>query len=922
MASFTDNPNGPQFTPYIQQLPVEAMVNVGTQKQAQYDQGYQKIQANIDQIAGMDVVRDVDKAYLQSKLNTLQGDLRGVAAGDFSNYQLVNSVGGMVTKIGKDKNIQNAVGSTANYRAQAAKLQKDVEEGKSNPANTDYFQKHANAWLNSTNVNDKYTGQYIPNFDVFKFAKETFDAVKPDGYSFDQLYITDANGVPKTDRLGRPIASPMMKRLEKEGVFPDKVRQTLNQIFADPRVDQQLSISGEYALKQRSPEMLSGMIIAQKDQLVGDLTEQMNLLNLQKNTGKNVQNEIDQIKLAIENTKSKYDDYSKAALNNPDAVRAIMYKDEVRNNYTSMFSWTKSKEQTLDSPLWNANFKLSQEANRVAEFNQKMALDKEKFNFDKQAKGVELNLKAKELSLKGGPNGSVDAKQEFMPTDDLQYLDVFEKSYENSAENYKQTSNAFVYTMVLKTPENDAKLEALVRAGNTKEASLDILMKKNIRDKYTNQGITPDEETVNKEFAEQKSKWEIEAITAINKMTPADKEKNPDVSDSYNSYTKAKKEFTKDSEVQKEAELRAKARIGEDNSKVLDVASYKIAPVKVNIDGKSIDVSAKNMHDAVIYSKYLTGGIFQDEGIKKKAQESKDRLISEGKGDVIEYVENNVRELMMYNPKAKAPTGRFDEPQEAFHNPAFIKEFSKLFKNVDSEAFNIALKAKSDVIKEMGYTVSPKLRSDLLTGNVEEDRNLSTKVLNTAGNYSTNSQNLSPDFDYAKIEEIINSKATAKPFELKIRKDDVSGEVQSEIVFYGADGKRAAGMVITEEEANSFGKDLSGIYESQETKIIRNRMNASPLGSTSIGNPKDISTYVSGDAYFEKSDFPNLNKTNFDVKANLIKQNGLIYPVVYVTDGITTPEPRVLPGQPDVGQAVDKLKSMTPSFINSLLNEK
>src|SRR5688572_13390869 len=107
MANFTDTRLQP-FTPYVEQLPIEAMVNVGRTKQAQYDQGIEKIQSQIDNVAGMDIVRDIDRKYLQSRLNQLGGNLKKVAAGDFSNYQLVNSVGGMVSQIGRDPNIQSA----------------------------------------------------------------------------------------------------------------------------------------------------------------------------------------------------------------------------------------------------------------------------------------------------------------------------------------------------------------------------------------------------------------------------------------------------------------------------------------------------------------------------------------------------------------------------------------------------------------------------------------------------------------------------------------------------------------------------------------------------------------------------------------------------------------------------------------------
>ena len=105
MASFKDII--PQFTPYIQQLPVEDMVQVGMHKQQLYDQGVQKIQSQIDNIAGLDIIHDSDRAYLQSKLDELTTNLRGVAAGDFSDQNLVNSVSGMTSQLIKDKNIQN-----------------------------------------------------------------------------------------------------------------------------------------------------------------------------------------------------------------------------------------------------------------------------------------------------------------------------------------------------------------------------------------------------------------------------------------------------------------------------------------------------------------------------------------------------------------------------------------------------------------------------------------------------------------------------------------------------------------------------------------------------------------------------------------------------------------------------------------------
>ena len=110
MASFTDQIS--QFNPYIQELPVEAMAQVGMAKQAQYDQGVRKVQNYVDRVAGLEIAKPQHKQYLQSKMDELGNRLKTVAAGDFSNQQLVNSVSGMTGQIIKDPIIQNAVYST------------------------------------------------------------------------------------------------------------------------------------------------------------------------------------------------------------------------------------------------------------------------------------------------------------------------------------------------------------------------------------------------------------------------------------------------------------------------------------------------------------------------------------------------------------------------------------------------------------------------------------------------------------------------------------------------------------------------------------------------------------------------------------------------------------------------------------------
>ena len=194
MASFTDSI--PQFNPYVQQLPIEAMVTVGMEKQKRYDEGIQKIQTSIDNIAGLDVFNDVDKAYLQSKLNQLGNDLKVVSAGDFSNFQLVNSVNGMTNQIAKDKNIQNAVSSTAKLRKEQARREKAIQEGKSSPENDWFFNNQIFAYSQSTTPGESFNGEYFAYHDVDKKLRGLAADLQKAGFdvSTDNIWVRDSSG--------------------------------------------------------------------------------------------------------------------------------------------------------------------------------------------------------------------------------------------------------------------------------------------------------------------------------------------------------------------------------------------------------------------------------------------------------------------------------------------------------------------------------------------------------------------------------------------------------------------------------------------------------------------------------------------------------------------------------------------------------
>lgn len=243
MASYTDTIS--KFNPYIAQQPVDAMVQVGMYKQQKYDEGVQKIQGYIDNIAGIDVIKDEHKNYLQSKLNELGSNLKKVAASDFSNNQLVNSVGGMATQIIKDPSIQNAVYSTQKVRQGQSDMEAARKAGKSGPSNEWDFNSQLNSWLNDKDIHTRFGGSFVEYTDYNKKLRDIADKVHEIDNTVEIPYQRDAAGNVKVDTKGRPMIDDAMLKITTKGKPAEKILNMFHDSL-DENDKRQLSIDGRY----------------------------------------------------------------------------------------------------------------------------------------------------------------------------------------------------------------------------------------------------------------------------------------------------------------------------------------------------------------------------------------------------------------------------------------------------------------------------------------------------------------------------------------------------------------------------------------------------------------------------------------------------------------------------------------------------
>ena len=410
MASYTDAIS--TFNPYVSQLPIiEEMSKVGMERQAKYDQGIQKIQGHIDNVAGMDIYKDVDKAVLQSKLNQLGSDLRKVAASDFSNFQLVNSVGGMATQIIKDPIIQNAVSSTATYKKQAAEMEKAIKEGKSSQANIYDFTEKAGKWMNSTKPGEKFSDRYTQYTDVNKKWLDVLKVLHPNLKEGDIPYEID----PTTGKPDYNKISAAMQRVSKENVSAAQIENALRSSLSPDDLNQ-LSINAKYDFRGATPESLIKYstknyesAVTATDKYIAHL-EGVARLNASNPTMRDkALDTIDEQKQRRLTLKTNYDESVKLANENPDAAKFLLYKNGAISEFANAFSWESEKMQVIDNPVLNS-----------AHWEKTYALDKSKFNLSVKAenfsewKGREevqlgkdnLSLKMQELAIK--TRGNVD----------------------------------------------------------------------------------------------------------------------------------------------------------------------------------------------------------------------------------------------------------------------------------------------------------------------------------------------------------------------------------------------------------------------------------------------------------------------------------------------------------------------------------
>lgn len=875
MASFKDKV--PQFNPYVAQQPVEAMATVGMKKQQQYDHNLQKIQQTVSQIAGLSVAKDVDKEYLQKQIGTLNNKLKGFAGGDFSSNNLTSSVRGMVGGIANDEIIQSAVSSTQKYQDQVKIMKKAQKDGTLTPDNEFHFQKQASQWFSDPTEGADFSGQYVPHFDVLEYTREVFDDVKPDGMTYDEIFSgVDENGV--------PTMSAAMKRMKKEGIMPEKAMTVVNQVFNDPRVKQQLKISGEYNYQGYDSMALQQKLVNNEAKAITALNAEKEALLVRKSMGDDVQAQLDAIDDQKTLVSTSTTNLSEIAQENPDAVRGYLYTEESRMRYTDMFSNVTTSETFEKNEIWWGDFAVLKEANVNARHNEEMGLKRDEFDWKKITDTWAAEDRRAALTIEAGANQAPTTPGE--PTQHSSAFDLVafqDNQFEQKTKTYLSKTNELIWEGLLMEDNYDDYQLMLNDGASPDEAIAAIVATKAMEEGYTTEVQNADGSI---SVVPNIAAYQNEKANKIKNII----EKEPDkkqLTKLYSEYYTAERDYVEEKAVIDEQYAKYDAEM-----KKAGIVSQEEA--RVEFDGQEFVLSPDNLLDFAIVRDSGNKITFTAEGIEKKraAKRAESRLKAKFPAELVRNIINVPRSgvsglgVSTQLPSGLRPGttglagGTVVSGIAALFGPdnSYIDKINLLGDQLEDVDFTDAVASRYEDIKKR-YGIDPNMTFKLFGEETKVNKGQARKVKEIAASFRGTSGdylNLSETFD----EFVKNLDASENPEELNLNLFTTTNELGEKAGYIDLDGK--TGMYINWKQVLKLRPDLKNSFMSAPVNNLTSYMNEHG-GSTSKGNPREASTYRNGGGYFKAFSFPGMvGNSEVSVQANLVNNSsGGVDPYIY-----------------------------------------
>ena len=425
-----------------EKLDISTLGNAMTYKQQNYDVNTAQTQQLINQYAGTDLLRDIDKQYFGERLNTLVKYINESGTRDWSRKSVANEIQNYVSTA-LDKNVMNAIASTQSFRKQQAEIE-DIKKNKPDlysMQNEWFATQDYERYMKSGVVGDTYKAQsYVPYTDVTKEILKNADFYKQFGA---EVRYDVVGGNAYFTQLGKT-----------ETLSPEEAKNLIAMTLGD-KGKTQLMIDGLYnykgikdvnVVRQQYTDALSN----QKNQYQSQIESTTALMAGASKKEKEALNRnlqaYKQKAGEIENSITNSDKLSR------DSMIYTMHSSNFLNQWGNAMSYKKVTDLTIDdsgyktakfnwdvkSDIWDQKFKKDQAEIEQIRWQQeydlknKIAITKGEIdsNGNPIIRGINPNIAVTENSL--------TTKDDVKAIDPVGIINEFGRDYDNAAILVKQ----------------------------------------------------------------------------------------------------------------------------------------------------------------------------------------------------------------------------------------------------------------------------------------------------------------------------------------------------------------------------------------------------------------------------------------------------------------------------------------------------
>lgn len=369
-----------------EKLDISALGKAMQYKQQMYDTNVAQTQQLVNQYAGTDLLRDVDKQYFGERLNTIVNYINESGTRDWSRRNVASDIQNYASNA-LDRNVMAAISSTQSYRKQMLEIE-DFKKNKPDQysmQNEWFATRDMERYMRENKIGDSYRAQsYTPYTDVKALLLENSKYLKDFGVEY---HVDPIGGNQYFTKVGT-----------FERIDPETAKEYLGMMM-DAKVQGQLYIDGQYSFKDLPPANVKKQYDSRLNTYSNYNNERITELRTKALTAtrdQKAQIEANIRKLEESNNninKTKTMDLSK------EAMADYLYKADFTDKWTDFLAYDKLKDWKIDESgfkMWEAEQKQQQQAWEngfaVKKFEYEQTKDLAKFQQDERKMAQDLTI--------------------------------------------------------------------------------------------------------------------------------------------------------------------------------------------------------------------------------------------------------------------------------------------------------------------------------------------------------------------------------------------------------------------------------------------------------------------------------------------------------------------------------------------------